>query len=82
MLIFKIDVLKELKDRGYTTTKLRKKQIIGEATIQAIRDNDPVSWKTIDILCELLHMQPGDMLLYEKDQRKGDSNSWNIPEDS
>ena len=37
MLKYKIDVLEELKGKGYTSYKLRKDKIMGEAQIQKIR---------------------------------------------
>ena len=36
MLKYKIDILEELKTKGYTTYKLRKDKVIGEAQIQKI----------------------------------------------
>ena len=37
MLKYKIDILEELKEKGYTSYKLRKDKIMGEAQIQKIR---------------------------------------------
>ena len=37
-IVYKIDVLKELKEKGYNTTRLRKDKLLGEATIQKIRE--------------------------------------------
>jgi 4-hydroxy-tetrahydrodipicolinate reductase len=38
-IVYKIDVLKALKEAGYNTSRLRKDKIMGEATIQKIREN-------------------------------------------
>ena len=43
MLRYKIDVLEELKNKGYSSYKLRKEKLMGEAQIQKIRDNELVS---------------------------------------
>ena len=37
MLRYKIDVLKELKNNGYSTYRLRNDKLMGEAQIQKIR---------------------------------------------
>ena len=61
---YKINVLEALKAAGYTTYRLRQEKILGERVIQQIRSGEIVSWKTIDIICELLHCQPGDIVMY------------------
>ena len=67
MLKYKIDILEELKTKGYTTYKLRKNKIIGEAQIQKIRTGEIASKETLNTLCSLLHCQPGDILEYIED---------------
>lgn len=59
---YKIDVLKAMKDAGYSTYKLRKDKILGEATIQALRESRPVSYEQITRICKLLHCDIGDLL--------------------
>lgn len=66
-IAYKINVLAELKEKGYNTTRLRKEKLIGESTIQQLRENKLVSWKNIDRICKLLDCQIGDILEYEKD---------------
>ena len=64
MLKYKINVLEELKENGYTTYKLRKDKLIGEAQIQKIRDGEIASKETLNTICKLLNYQPGDILEY------------------
>ena len=59
-MIFKFDMLKALKDKGYTTYKIREKKILSESTVQKLRKGTPVSWENIEALCRLLKCQPGD----------------------
>lgn len=63
-ITYKINVLGELKKVGYNTNRLRKDKIMGEATIQKLRNREQVSWKNIDIICNLLNCQPGDIMEY------------------
>lgn len=62
MLVYKIDVLNALKEQGYNTYVLRKKNLLGQGTIQALRNGDSIGTKSLDVICELLECQPGDVL--------------------
>lgn len=71
MYQYKIDIIKELSKRGYTTTKLRKNKIISEATLQNIRNNKSITLETINVICLLLRMQPNDIIeIIPTDQEK------------
>lgn len=65
-ITYKMDVLQALKDAGYSTYRLRKDKIFAEATLQAFRSGDMVSYATIAKLCELLRCDVGDILHYER----------------
>lgn len=67
MIKYKIDVLQKLKQKGYSSYKLRKEKIMGEATIQKLRNKKLVSWDNINTICMLLNCQPGDIIEYVKD---------------
>lgn len=62
---YKINVLSALKEKGYSTYRLRKEKILGERVIQQLRDGDPISWEVLTRLCSLLDCQPGDILVYD-----------------
>lgn len=64
MVRYKIDVLATLKEQGYSSHKLRKDKLIGEATIQRIREGKSVSWDILSKLCTLLQCNVGDLLEY------------------
>ena len=65
-IVYKIDVLKALKEAGYNNSRLRKDKIMGEATIQKIRENQLASWATIDTICTLLNCDVGDIVEHKK----------------
>lgn len=57
------------KEKGYTTYKLRKDKIIGEATLQKLRSGKGIiDTRTIEKLCKLLNCQPGDIMEYTEDE--------------
>lgn len=61
-----IDVLDALKQNGYSTYRIRKEKLLGESTLQKLRQGLPVSWENIETLCGLLHCQPGDIIRYNE----------------
>ena len=63
---YKIDVMAELKKKGYSSTKIREDKLIGQSYLQQLRHQELVSWKTIDTICALLDCQPGDLVEYVK----------------
>lgn len=65
MIIYKINVLSELAKRGYTTSVIRKKGLISEATLTNIRRGGDINTKTLNAICVMLRCQPGDVLEVE-----------------
>ena len=63
-IIYKIDVISALKEAGFSTYRIRKEKLMGEATLQRLRSGEPVSWENIATLCQLLNCQPGDIMEY------------------
>ena len=63
-IIYKIDILAALKEKGISAYPMRKDQIMGEATIQQLRENQLASWETMAKICSMLNCQPGDLLEY------------------
>ena len=64
---YKVDIMAELKKKGYSSTKIREEKLIGQSYLQQIRHGELVSWKTIDTICSLLECQPGDLIEYVKE---------------
>lgn len=61
---YKIDVLSALKEKGYSSTRIREEKLIGQSYLQQLRHGELVSWKTMDVLCSLLDCQIGDIVEY------------------
>lgn len=69
MLTYKIDVIETLKENGYNSTKIRDERPISQNAMQKMRKGEMIGIKTLEKICELLDMQPGDIIKYEKDER-------------
>ena len=68
MIKLKIDILQELKNKGYNTTYLRNNNLLSESTIQQLRQGKTPGIKSINVICELLKKQPGQLLEYVPDE--------------
>lgn len=66
-ITYKIDILQALKDKGFTSYRIRKDKLLGESTLQKIRCGELVSWENISTICGLLECQPGDLVEYTED---------------
>ncbi len=66
--VFKINVLDALKNKGYSSFRLRKEKILAESTMELFRKGDTRSFELLERLCRLLNCQPGDILEYVPDE--------------
>lgn len=58
-------LLKLLDEKGFTSYKIRKEKILGQATLTAIKNGTGgLDHRSIARLCEALHCQPGDLMEY------------------
>lgn len=64
MLVYKINVLETLKESGYNSTRILNEGLISQSAMQKLRKNEMVGIKTLEKLCELLDMQPGNIIKY------------------
>lgn len=63
-----------LKEHGYTTYKIRKEGLIGQATLQKLQnDTGIIDTRTIEKICHALHCQPGDIMEYVENDLVADT---------
>lgn len=67
MIKYKINIMDALKNKGYTSYKLRKDKIFGEATMTKFRNKEHINFDNLNILCRLLNCQPGEIIEYVGD---------------
>lgn len=63
-LEFKIDVMAELKKRGWSTTKIRESTLIGQKTLADIKNGIVPGTIALNSLCYMLNLQPGSIVRY------------------
>lgn len=65
-IIYKMDVLAALKEKGYNTNRIRKDKIMGEAMLQKSRSGQMPSWSVLETICDLLDCQPADIIEFRR----------------
>ena len=63
MIRFKIDILAALKKAGYTQTVLQR-EILSKSVVQSLKDGGNITLDTLNKVCCLAGLQPGDILEY------------------
>ena len=66
---FKYDKLFDLlKTKGITTYKIRKDNLISQAALTKMKNNEGnIDTRTLEGLCALLHCQPNDIMEFVED---------------
>ena len=62
MIKLKIDLMEELKKRGFTTYRLRKDKLLGTRIIQEISAGSVPGIVSLGTICTILDCQPGDII--------------------
>lgn len=71
---FKMDIIDLLKENGYNTTRIRREKLIGEKTMQDMKAGIVPGIKTLDTLCRILDMQPGNLIKYVDEENTKNSD--------
>lgn len=60
--------METLKENGYNSTRILRENLISQSAMQKIRRDEMVGIKTLEKLCELLDMQPGNIIKYVEEE--------------
>ncbi|MGL6198609.1 MAG: helix-turn-helix domain-containing protein [Lachnospiraceae bacterium] len=60
--------LKLLEEKGFTTYRIRKENIISQSALQKLKKGGDIDTRTIVRLCDALQCQPGDLMEYVLDE--------------
>lgn len=65
-------LLKLLEEKGFSSYRIRKERVLGQATLTAIKNGTGgLDHRSIARLCESLHCQPGDLMEYVPEEKDG-----------
>ena len=59
-----------MKEKGLTTYRIRKENIISQSALQSLKDGKSVTIETIEKLCKVLNAQPGDIMEYIPEKKE------------
>lgn len=60
-----------LEEKGYTTYRIRKENLISQSALQKIKTGEgDIDTRTIKRICEALNCQPGDIMEYIPDEEE------------
>lgn len=62
MIKYKVDIFGELKKRGYNQTRIQRERLLPSQTAQNIRAGKSITLETLNKICIMLKMQPGDLI--------------------
>ncbi len=60
-----------MKERGLTTYRIRKENIISQSALTSLKAGRSVTIDTITALCKALNCQPGDIMEYVDESEAG-----------
>lgn len=65
-LRWRVDPLPFLKEKGYSSYRIRKENLFNQSSMKCLRYKQPVSWKDLEKLCELTGVNIGKLIEYVK----------------
>lgn len=62
LIVYKVDVFKLLKERGYNQTKIQREKLLPAQTMQNIKCGKSITLDTLNKICLMCKCQPGDLI--------------------
>ena len=60
------EALDLLRDKGYSSYRLREEKILTPRTLQKIRSGERITMQELETICDLLHVQPNKVVQWEQ----------------
>ena len=68
-------LFKLMSEKGLSTYRIRKENIISQSALTVLNNNKGVTTDTIERLCRALNCQPGDLMEYVEDEQEESPDS-------
>lgn len=62
MYRYKIDVIKELSNKGYTSYKIKQDNTLSQGTLKKLKEGGNVTLETLNSVCIMLRCQLSDII--------------------
>lgn len=74
MIKYKIDIISALKNKGYSTYRIKQEKIFNQSQLQQLRNDKLLTQDALNKVCFLLNCQPGDILEYIPDSQHDETD--------
>ena len=62
MIVYKVNVMAELKKHGYNTARIKKENLLSGQTLTDLTNGKMIAISSIGKVCAMLRCQPGDII--------------------
>ena len=62
MIRYKIDIMKELNDKGYNYTRIRKEKLLSAQTLENIKQGKSITLDTLNKVCLMTKLRVEDII--------------------
>ena len=62
MIRYKVDVLKVLKEHGYSQMRIQREQLLAGSQIMRLKRGEPIAFSALNKICLMCNLQPGDLI--------------------
>lgn len=59
---YKIDIVKTLSEKGFTSYKIKKNNLLSQGTLQKLKNEGNITLETLDAICCMLRMNIEDVI--------------------
>lgn len=63
-----LDVMKKLREAGYSRKRLREENLLAQSTIENIRHGKNISMDSLDMICNLLDLPIEEIVKHVKEE--------------
>ena len=62
MIRYKIDIMKELNEKGYNYTRIKKEKLLSAQTLENIKQGKSITLDTLNKLCLMTNLRVEDII--------------------
>ena len=73
-LRYKEGIMQALKEKGYSSTRLRREKLFGESAMHEMRRQGEIKHQTLNQICKLLNCRIEDIIEYVPDDPQDTQN--------
>jgi hypothetical protein len=62
MIRYKIDIMKELNNKGYNYMRIKKEKLLSSQTLENVKLGKSITLDTLNKICLMTNLQPKDVI--------------------